>query len=493
MNNIQVELLVDKKNIRWFQILAKLEVVSDISRSNLADALSITTRTITTDIKELSEHFNQAIIIDTNPKGYALKIINKIHYLEKKSELLSHEPILLLLSSIFHGEIHSIYEWSDQFYITDRTLSNYLKKLEPLLKRFHLKLNLPDIYLIGEEIDIRNFFLYVFYEDGAIPHYIFPPLIIQSIVNDFSHQNPKILPANIPYFKFSYLLFITYQRLLLNKPIIFHEPVFKILSGLKLFSVLEPLNELFRKHAAIQLNKNELAYLTLILLDYREQTDDYNNYALPNKLIPDALISFVDDFCVEQKISRDNFLGTDVKKFFYSHYLKASVSTSCLLFPSSLREKLMLNYPIRIDRVKSFLLNYKNSFWTPIIDDFTISVFLFIQALDYRIKDKNYVIAFLFEGSAEMCLLFEEIARHHIPKNHTVYFPHVDTFGKEYFENNEIDLIVTNFNEYIFDDFTYKENITVLLFNFIPTIDDWNTLIGYLQPSLSDKYKFSIK
>ncbi|MFS7388604.1 HTH domain-containing protein [Carnobacterium maltaromaticum] len=84
MESTQIQLLVDKRNIRWIQILAKLERVTSISTKSLSRSLNISSRTIGSDIKEIKVYFSQSITIDPSTTGYTFKITDKITYIEKK-------------------------------------------------------------------------------------------------------------------------------------------------------------------------------------------------------------------------------------------------------------------------------------------------------------------------------------------------------------------------------------------------------------------------
>ena len=90
MESAQIQLLIDKRNIRWFQILAILERSSSISTKNLSQSLNISIRTIRYDMKEIKDYFNQTITINPSTNGYTFNINNKIDYIEKKKDLLEY-------------------------------------------------------------------------------------------------------------------------------------------------------------------------------------------------------------------------------------------------------------------------------------------------------------------------------------------------------------------------------------------------------------------
>jgi len=82
-------------------------------------------------------------------------------------------------------------------------------------------------------------------------------------------------------------------------------------------------------------------------------------------------------------------------------------------------------------------------------------------------------IAFLFEGPFYLCQLLKCKSVRYLRSSRTFYFPDSNELSAGYLEKNQIDLIVTNYTEYITE---YAQDIDYLLFKTFPDEHDWEAL-----------------
>lgn len=487
MNSTQLQLLVDSNHKRWFIILSHLERSTVLSKTQLAKILNTSTRTITSDMKDITTYFNQTATFTITNNGYALTVNNKVAYLEKKKELLEYEPILSILSGIFYGEKLSIFEWADRLYLSDRTLISYLKKIEGILDRYQLKINYQSLLTLqGNEIDIRNFFLALFYEEDTLPHHVLPPIIISNLINNLSMSEFNYLNLNVPHFKLAYLLFITYQRIDLGYTLEIKNDIINTLFNSNLARAMKVLKVTFETYTQINLPKTDLTYLMLMLLDsgsYDEKlvVSSDNSDELDTLFLP-----LISDFCDDLGLLNDQSTTTYLLSFFHLYYLKNEASPTCLLFPLSLTDYFETNYHNELKIMIQILSKYPNGFWRNSSTNFEYNLLFVSIRLMYKSITKRLNIAFLFEGSTEVTTLLEELTRMYVPSIHTVHFLHTQTLLESVLEELSIDLVVTNFSEYIFE---LSNNMAYLLFNYIPTAEDWNNLVRHIDPRVSKKYK----
>lgn len=94
-------------------------------------------------------------------------------------------------------------------------------------------------------------------------------------------------------------------------------------------------------------------------------------------------------------------------------------------------------------------------------------------------------IAFLLEGSFYVRRMIEAKALRYLRGYHQIFFPTVEDLTREYFETNEIDLFVTNQEEYITD---LVENIAFFVFKAIPDSTDWNHLLNRINPTITKDF-----
>ncbi|WP_413515343.1 helix-turn-helix domain-containing protein [Carnobacterium maltaromaticum] len=402
--------------------------------------------------------------------------------------MIELEPILTILSGIFYGKNRSILEWADELFLTDRTLRTHLKKLNPILEHYQLQLTYPILNIEGKEIDVRNFFLAIFYEEDTLPHYIFPPNLINDIITDMSHTKFEHFHLNVSRFRLSYLLFITYQRISNGYKIEMSREIKNILATSRLNSTMIQISISFKKFTSIQLKNSDLVYLILMILDSNSYDNNFNLGPIYQEDMKSKWLPVINDFCNEIGISNDPQSIAYIESFFHLNYLKFTVSNSCLFLPPSLLHYYQINYKGELKKMLIFLNKYPNTFMVDTATKFEYTLLLFSMRLMYELKQKNYNIAFLFEGSIESTILLEDLARTYTPSNHRTYFFHAHDLFLENLNRFSIHLVVTNFSEYIFE---LPEEIDYLLFNYNATAEDWNKFIKYIDPRLNKKYKIT--
>ncbi|MDA9470668.1 helix-turn-helix domain-containing protein [Enterococcus sp. 5H] len=483
MKSTQLNLLIDKRIKRWFQILNSLERGSSLQKK-LAQSLDISTKTILADIKEIEPYFNQSITIAASANGYTLTINDKVAYTDLKKKLLEHEPLLAILSGIFYGNLMSIFDWADQLFLADRTLIRYLKKLTPVLEHYQLKMTYPQLSLEGKEIDIRNFFLAIFYEEDTIPHYIFPPILINTIMADLSKVEFNHFQLDLPQYKMSYLLFITFQRISNGYTL----EIDNVMIKPYLSNALKQLEFSFEKHTGFHLNSSDLVYLMLMMSNSNSYNSALELAPTCEEDIMSSSLQLTVSLCNELGILDDKQARKFIHSFFQLNYLKNAASVTCLFLPPSLIYYNNIHYKKELTLLKKFLKKYSDILLIDHSAEFEQTLLVFTIRLMYKLNQKSYNIAFIFEGSSEMTLLLEDITRTYMPSGHSIYFFRANTLLEEEFAKCSIDLVVTNFSEYIFE---LPEEMKYLLFSYHPTPDDWNELIKIIDPRLNTKYKIS--
>lgn len=163
--------MIDRRQLSLLKILKNKAVYSD---EILSDRLKVSNRTLRTLIKELNHsilHYG-AEIIRKRGEGYQLKINDEMAFSsflkeseaeEKSGEKIPTTPserVLYLLKLLLQAERYmKLDEISDMLYISTRALSEDIKEVEQVLKRYRLKLERRANYGIrvtGEEPDFRR-------------------------------------------------------------------------------------------------------------------------------------------------------------------------------------------------------------------------------------------------------------------------------------------------------------------------------------------------
>ena len=170
-------------NKRICNILKRLQSTSEpISGETLAFELGVTSRTVRSDIKKLSEYLKEygAKVNSTTGVGYSLEIYDKELFKEldeklnestnknnnKKFNLIPTDPAdrekyiisKLLINSLSSRYMINSYDLAEELFISLSTLKKDISNINNSLQKFNLKVENSQtrgIYIKGEEKDIR--------------------------------------------------------------------------------------------------------------------------------------------------------------------------------------------------------------------------------------------------------------------------------------------------------------------------------------------------
>ena len=222
-----------------------------------------------------------------------------------------------------------------------------------------------------------------------------------------------------------------------------------------------------------------------MIVDSNSYDNTLNLAPIYQKDVNSKWLPVIDGFCNELDVSDDQQARAIIKSFFHLNYLKNAASNTCLFLPPSLLHYYKTNYKEELKIMLGFLNKYPNAFHIDKSTQFEYTLLLFSMHLTYALKKKSFNIAFLFEGPVESTVLLENIARNYTPSNHNTYFLHAHNLP-ETLSKLAIDLVVTNFSEYIFE---LPNEIDSLLFHYNATAEDWNKFIKFIDQRLNKKYK----
>ena len=212
MRELQMKFVTNTATIRWMRILDLFELEPLCSTRALAKASSSTTRTIVTDITDMKSHFKDALHIDSSHKGYIFTVLNPAKYLAAKRALITDEILFHIVESIFQHEEMRSSEWAERYHISESTVLRYLRKVQPVLRDYHLQLDYNPITFIGDEMDIRKFFHDFYYESEITAHTIFPPIAIHDITVKAFSDCQRTSKQACSFGELNYYLYITLER-----------------------------------------------------------------------------------------------------------------------------------------------------------------------------------------------------------------------------------------------------------------------------------------
>jgi len=485
MQQFHVEMFTNKVNIRYFKILNELERKRSVSGANLSRATGATTRTLISDIAFLREYFGDSITITVTNCGYIFNEKNIGNYKKLKRELMADEPLFIIIRAIFKGELLTVGEWADKLYLSESSVIRFLKKLQKLVKTYNFKLGYQPVDFHGEECNIRKFFLLFFYEADIIPHTITPSLNIQNLICDFLKIYHEQLHLTLEFTKSAYILMIILER---NK----NGHVIKIPQLLKNklkkfvdFSYLESFDKMLKSKSEITLPEDELFYIIFLALTNRQIEMSEFEKGIVENYSNEWIDKLTNEYCLKQKSLLTENFQFFVRSFFTTCYLQSMFSEIYIKNIPDINlyaiehytEQYQLNY--RIIQNSDFR---REIFSDEIVEDLTVNLTLYLNAVENTYVDDSKKIVFILEGNHHLCLNLKAAAKKYLGKNHQLYFLDYGYLNKEFLDNNEIDLVVTNYAEYITD---CVLSIDYILTKAIPTTDDWNTVLEKVNPKIN--------
>jgi hypothetical protein len=489
MKDFQLKFITSKETVRWLRILHAFEQSTICSVKELARITKITSRTIVADITAMRRFFQEAITIETTQQGYSFREISHEAYQNKKRTLLEHEPLFQIMEGIFQDKMKNVGEWADQLHVSESSLLRYFKMIEADLARYQLNLSSKPVDLIGKEVDIRSFFHDFYYESEITPHTVFPSIAIQNIAFALQRKHFFNSYPNVSLGDFSYTLMITLERAHKNNLEI-DSAMIASLKEQDAFQQFAKMNQIINQFYGKDLSTDDLLYLYVMVICRRSLTDLTGERQFVSDLQPNEEITVV----AEKFLARFGQQSTDlqrdlilVRSFFTSLYLKEQLSPVTNQNIQDVHEVVQRKFPeMYVNFLRFFKVNHEGITGgkTPITEITVMSV-LFMDALQEIHWGTPKNIAFLLEGNSLVCQNIQAAAIKYLGRFQHLYFPNALEMSLDYLEQYQIDLVVTNYSEYISDELIGKQ---YLLFKSIPDAEDWNRLLRVINPRILKEF-----
>ncbi|MDK4450920.1 helix-turn-helix domain-containing protein [Enterococcus casseliflavus] len=494
MKNFQLNFVTNKSKVRWIQILNYLEKHSVATSQELSEYLEISQRTVITEVLTLKEDFKTVIDLISSPAGYHFTKLSSNQYLEKKRSILQDEPLFVIMEALFYNDLHSVGDWAERLYISEKTLINHLGKVKKELNTLNLDLSVHPVNIIGSEIDIRYFFTLFYYESDITPHTVFPPINAEEATTEFMEliDVDKFHSSSFSYF--SYLLFISMERIKQGKFVSIDLGLKKIIKKTRNYNKLLAISQMIiRDHFEENLKEDEFVYMFTSLLTMRNLENlkkelnfvaSYNHWPRIHTLAEDFQTKF------DLSFNGDTKELIFIEAFFTVIKLKELISASTLKnmndVTSFSKEKFKQNYQSYYTFLKENE-DFKAEFSNDYLADITANLVLFVETVKETYWLNPQSIVFVFEGNHYIFQYFESTIKSILGPHHNLYFPNERQLTSQYIKEHNIDIIVSNYPEVFSDDFDAKQ----ILFNTIPDAEDWNRLFFTINPKIIANYRIT--
>lgn len=396
-----------------------------VTANTLADQLSVTSRTIKSDITKLKDLLNdkQEFLISVPGKGFKLNheiktISNQRSYIEDKDLILNnYDRIAAIIHELLLSDDYIKYELlADKLFISPSTLQRDMRTVRKLLKQFNVAITFKSSYgsaIRGKEFDIRAAISFFFFDS-------FWSTISLKKQETYSENNQtyKKVKAVVDQLIDTYQVMVSekYVKSLTSKVIItfervayesnFDEPemFFDPKSRAFTYELIDSVGEIFQ---GIQLSEKSIDYLYRFVVSNlnisyhpvlsREETigimkkiieEIYQNFDIDfskNKVLLDKLKTFVED-CYKRTKNKTSVYSSYSLRYFRNYLLATKMTISA------------------VHVIEEHLLNERLP-----IHEYGDLVLLFQYALDLFNKDKNKIALFTGNDEAEKLLYLNRL------------------------------------------------------------------------------------
>ena len=483
MRQFQSSFVISKTTLRWLHLLEHMEHASHVPIRGLSKVIKSSSRTIIEDLQNIKEYFEDAIEMETSNSGYQLQVIDTESYLEKKRNLISNEPLFRIFESIFLGEILTINEWSDILFISPATLMRYFRKIDPILAQYQLTLNKTTVDLIGEEVNIRHFFLNFYYESDSTPHTVFPPLIIHEIGLNLKKEEFDSNFSNLAFEEISYMLYIILERTSHGHYVTIDPTIVKQFRK-EYYLELKKLKTMLSNHLQTTIAEKEIIYFYALSMGKRTVFDIDMERDFCNKLGKDSqILQLTQRYLKEAGVPTYalEYSTVLIQSFFATILLKNKLSPVLNKVIPDLISFVKKHFPEEMAQNTAFLQKQFKQLKCLSLDmivDISAVFTIHMDCVKELYWGKPKKIAFLLEGNQFISQRIQVTARKYLGSYQKLFFPNVLDINPGYFEANQFDIVVTNYNEHMSN---FSCSGVYLLFNKIPNSTDWRRLMSLID------------
>ncbi|WP_208559712.1 helix-turn-helix domain-containing protein [Marinilactibacillus kalidii] len=485
MKEFQLQFIVNKQTRRVLKLLDTFERTSAHTLKELETTLSVSDRTILTDIHFIKDYFEEIVILESSLIGYTFTILDRSQYTQSKQLLIEDEPLFKIIEQIFFNECLTLIEWSEELLLSESSILRYLKTIEPILSEYGIMISKNRVDFVGNEINIRRFFYDFYYESSITSHTVFPPLSIHNITLALRQENFFDEYTHITFGDFNYTIYIAIERFLNGKTI---QELPKELDFLK--KNLKPsyysnVKKIVVDYFGIDLSDIEKLYIYTVLLCKRSLMDFNAEMKFLEKVPQSRLaVMWAEKYAqlIETPYKEKARTLVFLESFFTSIYLKSLLSPTLNQNVHDVNQFTTERFSMLFDKTYAFIsqnLKEPLHLTDTQVQDISANLTIYTDSLTLMYWKTYKNVAFLLEGNRYVCGNIRAIAIKSIGNYHNLFFPDAADMSMTYFDDNNIDIIVTNYNEYIAD---YIEDREYILFEVNPTTKDWKKLFTLINP-----------
>lgn len=485
MRDIQLVFVSNRTTSRLLKILSVFERDRSITIRELANDMSVTERTVANDIKEIRTYFGESITLTSGNSGIVFEEKNKKTYQARKHQLLENEPLFEIIGDIFYGKLSRVDELAERYHFSETSFRRLLNKCNPVLTSYGLEWKSNPLDIHGNEASLRKFFKDFYYEGVETEYKLSPETELHELI--LTQLNGKLghyeIGSGTTPAAYHYTLFIAIKRVEKGNIITLPQQLKKLAYTEADFSTLYSLQAGIEELYNVRLPKEEFAWIYLEAickrtLDREDQEQRFYDHFHQDE----EIAQLTEQFLKTRHIKADNYKTIEIfiRSFFLSRKINMLMSPTLNKEMDDLKDAVKCSDLETYENNFQFLNEYGKNLFPPsdYLEDICVSLTLY-SALIFDFYSPAKTIYFLLEGDHFICQYVRTRVVQHYGTKHSLTFLPLQSLTKETLNRRYIDLVVTNYSDFVTD---YVTQPDYLLMKNVPDQQDWLNLEKKINP-----------
>lgn len=485
MRDLQLAFISNRVTSRLFKLLSVIERNRLFTIGELAEKIQVTERTIANDLKYMRDYFGESITLMSGNSGFVFEETRPSIYQERKQHLLENECLFEIIGNIFYGKLYRVDELADYYHFSESSFRRMLTQSNSALKSYGLQWASNPLTIQGDEASLRKFFKDFYYEGIETDYTVLSdPALQDLILTQLNGKlgNYRIGSGTTPAAHY-YTYFIALKRASLGYSINLPEELTNLAYTGADFSLMYSLKESLEQLYGNEIPKEEFAWIYLMTivertLDREDQEQLFYDHFHQEKESAQLTEAFLQMHELPQ--TNRQTVATFMRSFFLSRKLNHLIAPALNKEMTDIKEAVIYSDHETYQKNLHFLKEQGLIAFglSKYLEDICVSLTLY-SGLILDLYSPKKTIYFLLEGDHFICQYIRTRAIQQFGSKHKLTFLPLQSLTSESLQQDEVDLIVTNYSRYVLDSVI---ETAYLLLKEVPDDQDWHQLEQTIDP-----------